>query len=225
MQKLNFIPIFHQQILWSSPLAVCKGFVFSWRLWQKEKKIIYLSYIQYHTALISDCRRECDRALPATLIKIVSRNWNNLSDISSFPKWRYRKMETLRWYNHHPVKPSKAKQSKPQALVLFHFCTNQLVPLFLFSVRAVGKVLVTRPLLQPLTDLQGLWHSWPACKTACSSAGEPCAHTVPRRKGVAILLWGLLWGDRSTLSNGTGLVRSESFSSELMEALCCFLED
>lgn len=156
---------------------------------------------------------------------MVSRNWNNSSDISSFPKWRCRKMKTWRSHTCHPVKPAKAMQSKLQALVLLQFCTNQLVPLLLFGVWAVWKVLVARPLLQTLTDLQGLWHSWPACKTACSSAGELRAHTVPRRKGGAILLWGLLWGDRSTLSSGTGLVRSESFSSELMEALCCFLKD
>lgn len=44
------------------------------------------------------------------------------------------------------------------------------------------------------------------------------------REGVTPL-WGLLWGDTSPLSSSTGLLCSESFSSELMEALCCFLND
>lgn len=58
-----------------------------------------------------------------------------------------------------------------------------------------------------------------------AQGGDPSSHrNAPEGGEGAILLWGLFWGDTSPLSSITGLVRSESFSSELMEALCCFLD-
>lgn len=66
----------------------------------------------------------------------------------------------------------------------------------------------------------------PARQRAAQVGVTPApADSAPKEGEGSVLLWGLFWGDRSPLSSITGLVRSESFSSELMEALCCFLND
>lgn len=62
------------------------------------------------------------------------------------------------------------------------------------------------------------------CAAQVGGTPAPAKHALKEGEG-SILLWGLFCGDRSPLSSITGLVRSESFSSELIEALCCFLND
>lgn len=115
------------------------------------------------------------------------------------PNWDMENLRDMDKIHPLPSEANKARWQKtaaPWALGLLHLCTNQLVPVLLLGVRAIGEVLVTRPLLQPLADFQGLWHSRPACKTACSSGwGYPSTRRAcPKGRGRVRTSVGLVLG-------------------------------
>lgn len=147
------------------------------------------------------------------------------------PKLRYRKSEKHR-QDTSIIQWRKTKQDdqKQQHHKLWDYCISVLTSWFPSS-SSVSEQLERYWLPDHSSSPSQISRDWdipgqPARQCAAQAGGTPASTKhIPKEGEGSILLWGLFWGDRSPLSSITGLVRSESFSSELMEALCCFLND